>query len=297
MAKYTVLPHNPEMKGMIEFRPNIVFAQPDGEELALQLVKPMWQPEGEGFPLVVFIQGSAWTKPNQFRQIPQLSQLAQRGYVIASVTHRSALTAKAPAFLEDVKSAIRFLRANAAEYGIDKKRVCAWGTSSGGNTAMLLGLTGDDPEYVNDICPGESSAVQLVVECFGPTDLNRMMEVQYRDVVSMEQKSLFLGLAVGPEYFGRNYSPEEFIALCAEPLKRISPIQYVKPGISIPPFLMLHGDADPVVLYSDTEVMYNKLIECGHDAELVRVTDAPHEGSFWSQELLKLVFDYIDEKL
>ena len=162
---------------------------------------------------------------------------------------------------------------------------------------MLLGLTGDEPVCVNDVHPEESAAVQLVVECFGPTDLNRMMEVQYRHVVQEEQRSIFTGLALGAEYFGKQFADEEYIALCAEPLKRISPIQYVKPGVKIPPFLMLHGDADPVVLYSDTETMYNRLIECGCDAELVRVTGAPHEGSFWSQALLTLIFDYIDARL
>ena len=90
MGKYTVLDHNPEMRGMVELKTDVVYAQPDGENLAMQIVKPMWKPEGDGFPLVVFIQGSAWQKPNQFWQIPQLSLLARRGFVIASVTHRSA---------------------------------------------------------------------------------------------------------------------------------------------------------------------------------------------------------------
>ena len=66
MAKVTVLPHNPELKGLLDLKVNIVYAAPDGEELALQLVKPQWKSDGNGFPMVVFIQGSAWRKPNQF---------------------------------------------------------------------------------------------------------------------------------------------------------------------------------------------------------------------------------------
>ena len=288
MAKYTVISNNPEMKGLVDLKPNIPFASPDGEELCLQLLKPMWKSEaGKGFPLVVFIQGSAWTKPNMFWELPQLAQLVRRGFVVASVTHRSAFTAKAPAFLMDVKTAIRFLRKNAEEYDIDKNRVCAWGTSSGGNTALLLGMTGDDPELKSGDYNEESDAVKAVVDCFGPTDLNRMVEVQYKMTeINDDQPNLFAALAGA-----------KTIEECREPLKKISPIQYVKPGCQFPPFLMLHGDADPVVLYEDTETLYNRLNECGCEAELVRVTNAPHEGNFWSEELLEIIFDFIQKHI
>lgn len=287
MAKYTVISNNPELKGLVDLKPNVPFATPDGEELAMQILKPMWRSENEkGFPLVVFIQGSAWTKPNMFWELPQLTMLARRGFVVASVTHRSALTAKAPAFLMDVKTAIRFLRAHAEEYDVDKNRVCAWGTSSGGNTALLLGMTGDDPAFRSEDYPEESDAVCAVVDCFGPTDLNKMMEVQYKMTATEDQQNLFARLAGG-----------ETVEACREPLRKISPIQYVKPGCKFPPFLMLHGDADSVVLYEDTEELYNKLNECGCEAELVRVTDAPHEGNFWSEQLLEIIFSFIQEKL
>ena len=109
MGFYKAIPHNPSLEGMVTLKADVPFAQPDGERLAMQILKPMWKAEGDGFPLVVFIQGSAWTKPDQFWQLPQLSLLARRGFVVASVTHRSCHTAPAPAFLADVKAAIRFL--------------------------------------------------------------------------------------------------------------------------------------------------------------------------------------------
>lgn len=212
-----------------------------------------------------------------------MSQLAAQGYVVASVTHRSCWTASAPAFLQDVKSAICFLRAHAVEYDIDKARVCAWGTSSGGNTALLLGLTADDPTFETADNAGESSAVQAVVDCFGPTDLIRMAEVQYADAKD-EDRKLFLALGGGEDAW-------------RDKLAQISPIRYVKPGLDLPPFLLLHGDADPVVLYEDTETFYHALTENGYAADLVRVTDAPHEGSFWSQELLEIIFEFIKKSL
>jgi len=284
MAKVTIR-NNPAMEGLIDMKPNIAFAAPGGEELALQLLKPMWQSEnGKGFPLVVFIQGSAWTKPNQFWQIPQLSQLAHRGFVIASVTHRSCFTDPAPAFLKDVKTAIRFLRANAAEYDIDPERVCAWGTSSGGNTALLLGMTMGDPAFETEDYADQSSCVKAVVDCFGPTDLVKMIDEQYSWMPRTDESQLW---ALGDR------SEETYHDL----LSLISPVNYVAPGRALPPFLILHGDADDVVLYEDSEALYEKLIQNGYEADFVHVTGAPHEDNFWSQELLEIIFAFIEKHI
>ena len=284
MAKVT-MSNNPQLTGLIDLQANIVCAKPGGEELALQLLKPMWKSEnGAGFPLVVFIQGSAWTKPNQFWEIPQLCQLAKRGFVIASVTHRSCWTDPAPAFLKDVKSAVRFLRANAAAYDIDPNRVCAWGTSSGGNTALLLGMTMGDPAFEEGEHLDQSSGVKAVVDCFGPTDLVKMIDDQYAANPRGEDNLLW-ALA------GRNETTYKDV------LGKISPINYVAPGRELPPFLILHGDADDVVLFEDSEALYDKLIQTGHEADFVHVTGAPHEGDFWSEELLKIIFDFIEKNV
>ena len=283
MAKRTIK-NNPDMLGLVDMKTNIVFSSANGEELALQLLKPMWKSAGSGFPLVVFIQGSAWTKPDQFWQIPQLSMLARRGYVIASVTHRSCWNAPAPAFLQDVKTALRFLRTHAAEYDINPERVCAFGTSSGGNTALMLGLTGNDLAFETGEWAGVSTAVNCVVDCFGPTDLNKMIEEQYGAMPRDKENLLYALGGADP-------------AAYQQTLLQISPIQYVKEGVTLPPFLILHGDADTVVLYEDSEALYDKLIACGHEADFVHITDAPHEGSFWSGELLDIIFDFIEKHI
>lgn len=279
----TVIPNNPEFKELLDLKANIVFSTETGEELALQLMKPQWASGGKGFPLVVFIQGSAWQKPNQFWELPQLALLVKRGFVVASVTHRSCWQQPAPAFLQDVKAALRFLRKNAAEYDIDPERVCAWGTSSGGNTALLLGLTGDDPAFETEEHAGFSTKVNCVVDCFGPTDLNKMIDVQFKAPHTKENLLFMLGGGEEETY--------------QQVLDQISPIKYAEPGRNLPPFLILHGDADPVVLFEDSEAFYNKLIANGYQADLVRVTNAPHEGNFWSMQLLNIIFDFIVKQI
>ena len=280
----TIIPHNPTYEGLLDLKANIPYLTVGEESLCLQLIKPQWaSPEGKGFPLVVFIQGSGWTKPNQFWELPQLSLLAAQGYVIASVTHRSCFTAPAPAFLKDVKAALRFLRKNAAEYDIDPTRVCAYGTSSGGNTALLLGVTADDPAYETDDYAGESTRVQCVVDCFGPTDVDGM--VAHWNAGTPADDNLLYNLG------GKD--PERFV----QNLAAINPLNKVQPGMELPPFLLLHGDADTLVPYSHSERMYQLLQDNGYQANLVRVTDAPHEGSFWSLPLLQITFDFIRKHL
>ncbi|MBE5807441.1 MAG: alpha/beta hydrolase [Clostridiales bacterium] len=285
MGSIRVIPNNPGFKGLAEMVGDIEFACPDGHPLKLHMLKPWKRPERQRLPLVVFVQGSSWTKPNQYWEIPQLSRLARRGFVVATVTHRSCFEAKAPAFLQDVKSAIRFLKANADEYGVDPERVCIWGTSSGGNAALLVGMTADDPAFENDVCPGVSTKVQAVVDCFGPTDLMRMVEVQYAGVPATDD-SIFVRLGGAKTADGMR-----------DTLTQVSPICYAEPGRDFPPMLLLHGDNDPVVLYSDTERFYKRMEDLGYDVDLVRVMGAEHEGSFWSEAILEIIFDFIEEKI
>lgn len=101
-----------------------------------------------------------------------LSRFAEEGIAVAAVCHRSTLDGHTfPAYLQDMKCAIRFLWAHAEEYNIDKEKVAAFGTSSGGNTVCLLGLTGNDPRYRTAEYPEESNAVCAVVSCFDPMEL------------------------------------------------------------------------------------------------------------------------------
>ena len=122
-----------------------------------------------------------------------------------------------------------------------------------------------------------------------------MAEIQYRDV-KIDETNVFAALGGALDKV-KTHSRAEICDLIRERLEEISPIRYVRPGLDLPPFLMLHGDADPVVLFEDSEAMYHKLVDCGYDASLVRVTNAEHEGTFWSEELDEMVFDFIEERI
>lgn len=288
MDKYPVthVKNNPTQKGFAEITPDVVFSHAGGEEIKMSLILPK-PPEGaktrDRYPTIVFLQGSGWTFPKIQYQIPQMSWYAKNGYAVAMITHRNVQTgAPGRAFLIDSKCAVRFLRAHAEEYGIDPERIAFWGTSSGGNTSLLMALTGDDPRYKTDEYPEYSDAVKTAIDCFGPTDLARMFSS--RDMESNKKGS-----------WGRFFNVEgdgvdAFI-------EEISPLLQLEGKKDLPPILLLHGDADPVVPYEQTELMYHALIDGGHKAEMICVEGAPHEGSFWTDEVMELATDWIKRTL
>lgn len=294
MKPIKTIPYNPMLDGIADVTPDIAFAVEDGQELTMRIVKP-WKNElnkDRVYPLIVFIQGSGWTSPNINYHLPQICQFAAAGYVVATVTHRSSNDGHPfPAFLQDVKSAIRFLRAHAAEHAIDPHRVAAWGTSSGGNTALLLGLTGDDPRYVSEVCPEQSDAVKAVVDVFGPTDMMSLFVTRHGNPADIQ-------LDPGAEaYYNRIIGASWRSAEGRAAADAMSPLQLLRPGMSLPPMQLLYGDADPVVPYDQGERMYAALCEQGYDADFVRVTGAEHEGNFWSQAILDEIMHWLDARM
>lgn len=281
----THIKNNPTLEGQVKLVQNVVYSTATGEDLKMTLFVP-WnmdcpEIEKEAKPLLVFVQGSAWTTPDFDFEIPQLSAFARKGYVVATVGHRD--TGKGhpfPAFLQDVKCAIRFLRKHAGEYGIDPERVAIWGTSSGANTALLVGLTGDDPRYETEEHQGFSDAVNVVAECFGPTDLvamggENLENPMFRDVIH--------------NWFGPDSSR------WVEMAREMSPVTHVEEGKKYPPFLLLHGTADPVVPFDQMIRMYHKLLDCGAEAEAYQIDGAVHEHDFWSGEVYQIIEKFIEK--
>ncbi len=124
-------------------------------------------------PLVIWIHGGGWEAGN--KDNPPGLGLLKKGYALASINYRLSQEAKFPAQIEDCKAAIRFLRANAKKYNLDPDHFGVWGASAGGHLVALLGTTGGVKELEGD-GPNkeESSAVQAVVDWFGPTDMLQM---------------------------------------------------------------------------------------------------------------------------
>jgi acetyl esterase/lipase len=211
---------------------------PDGhrrQKLDLYLPKA-----GTNLPLIIIIQGGAWLGGNKEMDVP-LDYLA-RGYAVASINYRLSQHALFPAQIEDCKTAVRWLRANAAKYSLDPARFAAWGKSAGGHLAALLGTTGD----VKPFDVGENlsfpSRVQAVVDYFGPTDFlqmqaHRLPDGRQHDAAKSPESLLIGGLVQENK----------------DKAARANPITYVTKDA--PPFLICHGDLDPMLPHHQSELL------------------------------------------
>ncbi len=143
---------------------DMVYAEHEGVELKVDLFVPTTNPPANGFPTVIALHGGAWCTGSKRDMTWAGYLLAQRGMVVACVGYRLAPQFRYPAQLKDCQAAVRWLRENASEWGINPEHITAFGVSSGGHLALLLGLR-------EEVVGGISSAVKKVVALFPPTDL------------------------------------------------------------------------------------------------------------------------------
>jgi acetyl esterase/lipase len=218
--------------GEIKIEEKIVYGKGGDVDLQLDLARP----DGEGpFPAVVFIHGGGWQGGDRKMYRDDIEEFAKRGYVAATVTYRLVNTKKPekervifPAQINDVKCAVRFLRANAKRYHLDPNRIGATGGSAGGHLVLMLGTTDTSAMLEGDGGnPDVSSRVQAVVNYFGPTDF----PYWYTSTEKIKPiAAAFLGGT--PEQKANEY-------------KQVSPITYLSKDD--PPTLTIQGTIDPLV--------------------------------------------------
>lgn len=157
----------PQLGANVIRKADIVYAKYDERELHLDLFLPKNQKQAT-VPLVILLHGGGWASGNKTMEAPMANYLAEQGYIAATIEYRLSPEALYPSGLIDIKTAIRWLRKNAANYGINAKQFAIYGTSSGGQMAALIGTTGHSGMYVDSMFyPEFSSAVQAIVDVDG----------------------------------------------------------------------------------------------------------------------------------
>ena len=207
-------------------------------------------------PVAVYLHGGGWTAGDKEKanQNPEGKALLEQGYLLAALDYRLAPEYRFPAMIEDVKCAIRSLRAHAGGYGLDAGRIGVWGFSAGGHLAALLGTSDEIAGYDVGQYLEQSSRVQAVVDFYGPADLRLPLTGDAYWLVR--------------DAFGTNDPHAPLLVLG-------SPVTWV--SADDPPFLILHGDSDTLVPLRQSQELFERLQAAGVPVELVVVTNGRHD--------------------
>jgi acetyl esterase/lipase len=228
-------------------------------------------------PLIVWIHGGAFRMGDKADRIPV--EMLNQGYAIASLNYRLSQHALFPAQIEDCKAAVRWLRAHAASYGLDPARFASWGESAGGHLAAMLGTAGHERSLEVGEHLDRSSRVQAVVDFFGPTDFLQMDAHRPPEgMIHDEPDSPESQLVGGPI----QEHPAE--------VARANPVTYVRSDA--PPFLIIHGDRDPLVPYHQSTLLVTALEAAGVPVTFYPVAGAGH-GHFDDPPIKPLVETFL----
>ena len=220
---------------------------PGGQPRALAL--DILQPATPGkHPLVVYVPGGGFVIAPKEAALNLRSYVAESGVVVASVQYRTAMDgANFRDGIADVKSAIRYLRAHAAEYGIDPAHVAVWGESAGGYVAAMVGVTNGVKSFDRGDNLDQSSAVQAVVDKFGTSDTQNVAEDFNPEMRGMSAPGSPIASYMTES--GTAFPPAS------------NPLTYISK--SSPPFLIFHGNNDRLVSPSQTLRLHNALRAAG----------------------------------
>lgn len=245
-------------------------------------------------PLIVYINGAGWRGCDKNLMAAEMNFLAEAGFAVACVYYRSSAQGRFPTQLIDCKTAVRFLRAHADEYGIDPDRVGAIGRSAGGHLTAWLAMNTD--EYESEEWQGYSDHIQAGADLFGPVDIPACSKINMELVKdpkfrwhSMKEthEGALLGLTDG-------MSQQEIFDLGA----KASPINAISDRMS--PLLIMHGDQDPLVPCFISEQFYDRLVKAGlaDRADLYIMKGAGHgTREFFQTSTKQIIVDFYKKYL
>lgn len=214
-------------------------------------------------PLIILIHGGAFRAGSKENMRP--APLLRQGYAVASINYRLSGDALWPAQIEDCKAAVRWLRAHAQEYGYDSERFGAHGTSAGGHLVAMLGAAGADKEFDVGENLDVSSRVQSVADFFGPTDF-----------LQMDAHRIPTGQEHNPPDSPESLLIGGSIQENKEKSASANPIAYVTK--ESPPFLIVHGDMDPLVPWHQSQLLFDALAGAGIAVTFYTVEGGGHGG-------------------
>jgi acetyl esterase/lipase len=233
-------------------------------------------------PLIIWVHGGGWQSGSKEGCPPLRNGYTQRGYAVASINYRLSGHATFPAQIEDCKAAIRWLRANAKQYNLDPQRFGVWGSSAGGHLVALLGTSGDVKAFDVGANLDQPSRVQAVCDYFGPTDFTVFVTTpgyeSHASANSPESK-LIGGVVMENKNKAASANPNTYVSR------------------DDPPFLIVHGDKDPLVPINQSQLLFDALKKAGVSAHFHTIKGAGHGQGFGGPEIEPMVAAFFDRVL
>ncbi len=244
-----------------ELKTDLPYADNENQRQMLDLFLPTNKIE-KPRPLLVFIHGGAWLGGNKRGGLHQLRPFLDGQYVGASTGYRLTGEAIWPAQIHDCKAAIRWLRGNAKEYGIDPERIVVFGTSAGGHLVSMLGTSGDVEALEGKLGKhlDQSSRVSGVINFFGPTELLSMGQSPAldHDAVDSPESKLVGGTLANHQDLARSASPTTHVTE------------------DDAPHFIAHGTKDRLVPFQQSELLHAKLKAANVPSLFVRMENGGH---------------------
>ena len=241
-----------EKTGTMEL--DVTYCTPNGLPQKMDIYYPA---SGGPWSVLLYVHGGGWRAGDKAEGIAWQSMTA-RGFLVVSINYRLASEKiKFPAMIEDVKCAVRYLRAHASQYNLDAEHIGAVGVSAGGHLVDLLGLADESAGWDTGEYTEQSSRVQAVVTLAGVSDLTLR-----HGATEAAAAMIYYAFDIAP---GSVLDPV---------LRAVSPVTYITPDD--PPFLIIHGDKDNVVPVEQSMVLEEQLKKAGVRAELVIVKNGTH---------------------
>ncbi|MGL5316195.1 MAG: alpha/beta hydrolase fold domain-containing protein [Peptostreptococcaceae bacterium] len=271
------------------------------ESQKLDIYLPENIDESEPVPVIVYVHGGGFMMGDKTSGcLGSVLEGLEKGYAVVSVNYRMSGEETFPAAIEDVKAAIRYVKANASEYNIDTENFAIWGESAGGNIASMVGTTGDDTTFDNSSLGNsdQSSAVQAVVDWFGPIEFNAM-DSQFAELgITPKMGTTSSETSAESKYIGGDISQDEYAKIA----EQANPTNYISKND--PAFLIQHGTADTNVPVTQSLNFAEKLKSVlGEDKVTVETMEGAAHGdmgdvkAFETEENIARVFDFLDSQL
>ena len=245
-------------------RKDVEYARPGGKALLLDLHVP----DGPGpFPAAILVHGGGFDEGSKSTNVrPLFEPLTNAGFAWFSIDYRLAPEAHFPQSIEDLYSAIRWLKANAEAYRVDPSKIALIGESAGGLLVNYAG-THETP----------STAVAAVVDIYGPTDYGKLAQLRrdHPERFNMTTINRHAANGGGIHFFGAENLDEAGLAK----LHELSPIAAVHPGM--PPFLCIHGTKDDQVSFEQSTEMCEAMHKIGAGCELIAIEGGGHGMGGW----------------